>query len=280
MTTFRMQGAKVPQNTLRIRQVACLNCSVTLVGDFCHHCGQAASTPAKVTFGQIVREVPRAVWDFERALPNTLIGLLLRPGRIIRDFLAGRRAKIYSPLALLFIVSGLLGVATSSLHLHQVAQADSAALTEKLFAYYSWIIALCVPVLAIGPAIVLRRRLGLGYGEQFMVATMAVTGLMTLGLLFAPFEWYANTHGSFWTGWAVQLGGSALKLIYLAWAYAQLQDDGKEGEWAITRWLRGFASVLASYLALLLMLCVVSLVVVLCGLAYVQIKKSSISLQF
>lgn len=274
-----MANATVPQNTLRIRQASCLNCDVTLVGDFCHRCGQPASTPAKITLGQMLLEIPRAAWDFERALPNTIIGLLVRPGALIRDFISGRRSKIYSPLALLFILSGFLGVATSTWHLHQVASANDASgndITEKLFAYYSWVVVACVPVQAIGPTLILRKRLGLGYGEQLMVATMAAAGTAALGLLLAPFEHLSNTYGHL--DWAVQLGGSGLKLFYLVWVYAGIQKDGRE-EWSGKRWLRAIASVITSLFSLIVMICVVATVAIVGTMLFTHVKEAGFSVR-
>lgn len=274
MTTFRMGGVVVPQNTVRIRQVSCLNCNVTLFGNFCHHCGQAGDTPAKVTFGQILRALPAAAFDFERALPHTILSLLIRPGRLVRDWLAGRRAKIYSPLALLFMLAGLVGVVSQALHLNGEGMSFSGAATpdardiaigDWMLANYTWVVVFAVPFQALGPTLVLRRRLGFDYGEQFMVTAMATAGMMALALVSTPLTWLAVR---FHLSSLDAVGTEVMRAVYLAAVYAGIQKDGKQ-EWAITRWLRGFASVVASYVSMVLGM----LVFVVVGLALVVAFK-------
>ncbi|MBX3227379.1 MAG: DUF3667 domain-containing protein [Labilithrix sp.] len=228
---------------------ACLNCELPLIGKFCHACGQAAKTPARITLGAILHELPHAILHLEHALPHTIVALLRRPGHTMREYLGGKRVHTYSPFTLLFLTAGLLGLVMVTLKLQGpvVVQADNDVgprLTAAIFKYNAWFRLALLPLHAIGPAIVLRRRTGLHYGEQVVAAAMVTAGSVMLSLAALPLRWLAYK----WSAGAGALvtGGAELSTtLYVLWAYAQLQDDGKKRD-AVMRWLRSIASLFAA----------------------------------
>lgn len=140
--TTRIQSGRYPPLRVvslpTVETKPCLNCDAPLGGKFCQHCGQ----PAKVkryTFGAFLHELPHELLHLDHALPHTLKALLTKPGSTIRAYLDGKRARIYSPIALLFLLSGLVALVTIALKLTGpttvVATGDItiATGTEKLF---------------------------------------------------------------------------------------------------------------------------------------------------
>jgi len=77
----------------------CLNCGTALVGSHCHACGQAAHVHR--TLGAFFHDLLHGVFHFEGKVWNTLPELVLRPGKLTREYIEGRRARYVSPLALL-----------------------------------------------------------------------------------------------------------------------------------------------------------------------------------
>jgi len=63
-------------------------------------------------------------------------------------------------------------------------------LMDGIFEYHQWIRLALLPLIAAGPALVLRKRTGYGYGEQIVVAAMMTTGSAILSLAFIGVEWY------------------------------------------------------------------------------------------
>ncbi len=84
----------------------CLNCNRPLTGNFCIHCGQKSST-GRITFNHTFREFLSASFSFEGPLLSTIIGLLKNPGKIYRDFLAGRRVPYYKPVAFFILLTAI-----------------------------------------------------------------------------------------------------------------------------------------------------------------------------
>jgi len=76
----------------------CLNCGTSLVGDFCHACGQAGHVHRSLA--SIGHDLLHGVFHFEGKIWRTLPMLVLHPGELTRRYIAGERARFVSPLAL------------------------------------------------------------------------------------------------------------------------------------------------------------------------------------
>ena len=92
---------------------ACRNCGALLSGTpgaaFCPTCGQETTLHAP-TVGEFIREFIGHYVALEGALWRTLAALLLRPGRLTREYLAGRRRRYVLPLRLYLTASFLFFV--------------------------------------------------------------------------------------------------------------------------------------------------------------------------
>lgn len=93
----------------------CLNCGQALpAGEYCPHCGQRH--PHRLTLGHVLHEV---VHVFTHA-DNTIVGfvpqVLLRPGYVVADYLAGRRKRYFNPFQFLLLAVGLVTVLATRLH--------------------------------------------------------------------------------------------------------------------------------------------------------------------
>ena len=77
---------------------ACLNCATELVGSHCHACGQPGHVHR--TISAFFHDLAHGVFHFEGKIWRTVPMLALHPGRLTRDYVAGRRASYVSPIAL------------------------------------------------------------------------------------------------------------------------------------------------------------------------------------
>lgn len=91
---------------------ACLNCGTPLIGSHCHNCGQAAHVHR--TLGAFFHDLLHGVFHFEGKVWRTIPMLALRPGRLTREYIDGRRASYVSPLALFLFSVFLLFAAISA----------------------------------------------------------------------------------------------------------------------------------------------------------------------
>jgi hypothetical protein len=85
----------------------CPNCGELLAGRFCHRCGQKRIEPAERRFSWFVAQAFRELALVDGRLFRSVGRLLLKPGVLDRDWLAGRRRANMAPLSL-FLLANLL----------------------------------------------------------------------------------------------------------------------------------------------------------------------------
>lgn len=106
---------------------ACLNCGTPLIGSHCYNCGQAAHVHR--TLGAFFHDLLHGVFHFEGKIWRTLPMLAVRPGRLTREYIDGRRASYVSPLALfLFSVFLLFAAIQSAAGETKIAEKDQIAI--------------------------------------------------------------------------------------------------------------------------------------------------------
>lgn len=88
----------------------CRNCGSSAPLNFCPRCGQETALHPP-TLGEFIHEFVGHYVALEGALWRTLAMLLARPGRLTREYLAGRRRRYVLPLRLFLTASFLFFIA-------------------------------------------------------------------------------------------------------------------------------------------------------------------------
>lgn len=83
---------------------ACLNCGTTLLGPYCHYCGQPDKNLLRF-FPVLLRELLEDSLNFDSRFIRTMKPLLFHPGKLTRDYLDGRRFRYTPPLRLYIFAS-------------------------------------------------------------------------------------------------------------------------------------------------------------------------------
>lgn len=129
-----------PKLTLKKNRLAgsaeCMNCGTTLMGPFCHYCGQPDKNLVRF-FPALVRELLEDFMDFDSRFMRTIKPLLFKPGKLTRDYLDGRRFRyvppmrlyIFSSLALFFLIAVFAG---SSLQFEANTASEEPGLTIRM----------------------------------------------------------------------------------------------------------------------------------------------------
>jgi hypothetical protein len=84
----------------------CLNCGTELKGPFCYYCGQPDRNFMRF-FPVLLRDLMEDLLDLDSRFMRTIKPLLLKPGRLTRDYMEGRRFR-YAPPMRLYIFSSIL----------------------------------------------------------------------------------------------------------------------------------------------------------------------------
>jgi hypothetical protein len=75
----------------------CANCGHVLAGDYCSRCGQHAIDLHR-PFSSLVSDAVGDILNLDTRLLRTLRPLMTKPGKVAKDFIAGRRAAHVPPL--------------------------------------------------------------------------------------------------------------------------------------------------------------------------------------
>ncbi|MDH3374046.1 MAG: DUF4286 family protein [Gammaproteobacteria bacterium] len=87
----------------------CLNCGTKLRGQYCGNCGQR-SRSRLISLWELISDAFGDLFEIDSRLWQTLIPLLIRPGRLTHDYLQGRRARYMPPFRMYLVLSLLFFV--------------------------------------------------------------------------------------------------------------------------------------------------------------------------
>jgi hypothetical protein len=106
----------------------CRNCGARLAGRYCSNCGQAADVHVPST-RELIHEVLEGLTHSDSRIWSTLGSLLLKPGKLTQEFIAGRRAAYLPPFRLYLILSVAFFLIASFSHVHgEVIRVDDDGL--------------------------------------------------------------------------------------------------------------------------------------------------------
>src|SRR5471030_392463 len=82
----------------------CLNCGAELQGRFCHVCGQE-NLQIKENFGHMMNHAISDYFHFDHHFFNTLKPLVLNPGKLTNEYMAGKRVRYLHPVKMYIFIS-------------------------------------------------------------------------------------------------------------------------------------------------------------------------------
>jgi hypothetical protein len=84
----------------------CLNCGMPLLQNenFCSYCGQK-NTTSKLSIGNYINKLVSGFLSYDSQFWTTFIPLLIKPGKVAKEYIQGKRAKYVNPFQLYLHVS-------------------------------------------------------------------------------------------------------------------------------------------------------------------------------
>ncbi len=209
----------------------CVNCAAMLQGPYCAQCGQPRAE--RLRPANLIRELPGRAFNLERGVVHTFLQLCLRPGRVVRDYIDGRRRPYLNPLtyyliaasaqllALWWMSEDLAAMIRSGLSEAAITELRDAGVADPLTWVperyelliqnaYTW---LGLLTFVLPMTLVLRATLGNkgNIAEMGVLALFALSHVILLTALLAPF----TTQISFQLHSAL---AAALYILFSVWA--------------------------------------------------------------
>ena len=96
----------LPDNRPALKGEECLNCGTPLVAkeNFCHYCGQR-NDRRRLSFYEFISESVRSYFSVDSKVVHSLSPLLLKPGKLTREFIEGKRQQYVHPIRMYLTVS-------------------------------------------------------------------------------------------------------------------------------------------------------------------------------
>ncbi|NNF52114.1 MAG: DUF4286 family protein [Gammaproteobacteria bacterium] len=91
---------------------SCRNCSAPLTGQYCHACGQR-DRKRMISVWELFRDLIGDLFEIDSRLWRSVLPLLLRPGKLTEEYLAGRQVYYTPPLRMYLVVSILFFLVAS-----------------------------------------------------------------------------------------------------------------------------------------------------------------------
>jgi hypothetical protein len=82
----------------------CLNCGATVIGPYCHNCGQENIEP-KESFWHLILHFFNDITHFDGKFFTTLRVLLFRPGFLTKEYMSGKRVSYLNPIRMYLFTS-------------------------------------------------------------------------------------------------------------------------------------------------------------------------------
>jgi len=96
------------------KEKVCLNCKADLVGRYCHVCGQENLEP-KETVWHLVQHFFNDITHFDGKFFETVKYLMLKPGFLSKEYMAGRRMSYLNPIRMYVFTSAIFFIILFSL---------------------------------------------------------------------------------------------------------------------------------------------------------------------
>jgi hypothetical protein len=228
-------------------QARCLNCDTPIDASarFCAHCGQRSDT-ARLSFGDIVRELMHSFVNVERGPLTFAWALLTRPGSVAREYVEGKRRRHYGPFATLVVLVGVTALAVN-VSGFQILSHDGLppGPADVLQRHFNLLLLVQLPMMGAACA-VLFRGARLTLPEHMVLAAYVLSVRAVFLALVAPVAYLASTTSpklgyvyAFWVAW----------YVYFGWAASQFYSGPRA--WS---WIRGAAAAAIEHAAVIAMM--------------------------
>lgn len=122
-------------NTKLFLMTTCKNCGHQFELNYCHKCGQKASTK-RIEMKWLITELPHAVWHIERGFLYNVVELFKRPGYSIIDYIEGKRNNFFHPISYMLIMLAAMYFVAHYLEIHWYDPVKDAWMSEATATYW------------------------------------------------------------------------------------------------------------------------------------------------
>ena len=224
----------------------CKNCGHPIGNKYCPQCGQKTST-SRFTVKLLVDQFIHGFFHLDHGILFTIKELAIRPGQMLKNYLAGHRVSYFNPFTFVLILGGINSFFLPRLHWHSffidiglfTNRQVNQQIWDSSLKYFSARILLSVPVYSLITKCFYYKK-GYNYPEHFIANTYLRGEGCIFTLLLAPLQ-LATNGGPLLT--ATKLTALFIAILYVGWAYAVLFNNRNSWPAMIKGFICGFTAV-------------------------------------
>ncbi len=246
----------------------CKNCGTEISDKYCPHCGQEKIT-GRLEIKHIFKEVTHGLFHWESSIFNTCKELILHPGKVIRDYIGGKRKSYIKPFTyFIFIqtifvlifhwlsgkyfdfmtatvqVTGDMTV-TEQEKVHLIQQ-EVQHLVSANINYLNFVMPL---IFALYIKIFLKKKTGINYAESVVFGLYVIGTTLLFSMVFMLLSWISPAI------WNLRLVASEVFMIYAIVQFAGIAN--------FKGIVRGFFASFLSYLTYILIVIIISFIYII-----------------
>lgn len=173
----------------------CLNCETEVVGKYCHNCGQPTTTHRLSLKHFLAHDLLHGFFHLDKGILYTMKNILLRPGFLAKEYIAGKRAGHFNIATLLLLTVGAFLFILSLKHLSvpelRVDGKNAATFVAFVIHNSKWLLLLIIPISAKASKDIFTR-LKYNITEHLVINAFFFAGvffimLVCLGFYFIPY---------------------------------------------------------------------------------------------
>jgi hypothetical protein len=221
----------------------CLNCDASLSAGqaFCSVCGQSSDTH-RLSLHDITHALVHVFTHADRSVFSLVRDLAHKPGRVAREYVAGKRRRYFNPFTFAIVVIGVAALVMAASGFVNLASMGHKAspLSELLQKHLNLLVLAQLPLLALS-CMVLFRSEKLSFTEHLVLAAYTSAFRSIFFCVFVAGFWaitrwnYSITLGAYMVLW----------LSYFGVACAQFYSGNR---WWL--WAKGIAAALSAQLTI------------------------------
>lgn len=217
----------------------CKNCNSYFEGNYCNNCGQKADVK-RLTTSNLSREFLKEFFNVDSTLLFTIKALFVRPGEMLRGYIAGKRIAYLNSFSYLLIVSLIAGFVYSwsgvpnKIDEIMMTSGEIIKFTTNHFIYR---MLLTVPAYAIMCSIIYKSY-KYNFAEYFIINTYLISQSIIFMVLWIIINSFIKPGKLFFE--ILYYSAFLSFIIYQIIVYFHLFNSGN----TIMRWLKATISVI------------------------------------
>lgn len=204
-----------------MKKEVCLNCSTPTDKNYCSNCGQKTHTHRITLQHFLLHDLLHGIWHLEKGILFTIKETFTRPGQAALDYIGGKRIRYYNVFYLALLVVGLNLLLSHFYESVHPLQDETRNNTQEVTLFFKdnlkTLLFSIVPILG-GVAFLIFKRMKLNIAEHFIIAGIALLGILMLSVVFSFVNFVESFEVPIWIG-ILEVVLFIMMLLFPAWVY-------------------------------------------------------------